>query len=160
MLFGLPADLVLNVHVLLSLAGIATGLAVLFGMIAGRRLDRLTALFLLTTILTSVTGFFFPLTPFGPAHVIGVLSLVVLAVALVARYGYGLAGIWRVIYVVTAVTALYFNVFVGVVQAFQKLPVLHALAPTQSELPFIVAQTFVLAALVWLGVLAARRLRA
>ncbi|MGP0089784.1 MAG: hypothetical protein ACLPKB_07470 [Xanthobacteraceae bacterium] len=144
------------VHVILSLIGIVTGLIVLFGMLGGKRLDGLTAIFLATTVLTSVTGFLFHSASFGPPHVVGVISLVVLAVAILALYAYHLAGAWRWVYVVSAVLALYFNVFVGVVQAFQKLPALSALAPTQSEPPFLVAQLVVLAVFVLLGIVAVK----
>jgi hypothetical protein len=144
------------VHVVLSLIGIAAGLVAQFGMLAGKRLERWTALFLITTILTSVTGFFFPVTGFLPSHAVGIISLVFLAAALVARYGYSLAGGWRVTYVVGATVALYLNAFVAVVQGFQKMAFLKALAPTQSEPPFLIAQLAVLAIFVALGVLAAR----
>lgn len=159
MLFGLPPEPVVNVHVFISLIGIASGLVVLRGMIHNRRLDTMTPVFLVSTILTSLTGFLFPLTPFGPAHVIGVLSLVALAVAVVARYPRDLAGGWRLAWVIAAVVSLHLNVFVGVVQAFRKLPPLQGLAPTESEPPFAIAQGLVLLAFVWLGVLAARRFR-
>jgi hypothetical protein len=138
-----------------SLAGILAGLVVLFGMF-GSKLNGWTSFFLATTILTSVTGFFFPRDHLLPSHIVGILSLVVLAVAVLALYGYRLAGSWRWIYVTGAVVALYFNVFVGVVQAFEKLPFLKPLAPTQSEPPFLAAQAVVLATFVVLGIVAAR----
>jgi hypothetical protein len=144
------------VHVILSLIGIAAGLVAQFGMLGGKRLEGWTALFLITTILTSVTGFFFPVTGFLPSHAVGIISLVFLAAALVARYGYRLAGGWRMAYVVSATVALYLNVFVLVAQGFQKVAFLKALAPTQSEPPFLIAQLVVLAIFVVLGVLAAR----
>ena|SRR5438876_2362349 len=108
------------IRVLISLVGIFTGLIVLFGMLEGKRLDSWTKWFLITTVLTSVTGFFFPFRSFTPAIGLGILSLLVLAVAIYARYPRELAGHWRWIYVVTAVVAVYFNVFVGVVQSFEK----------------------------------------
>ncbi len=120
----------------MSLIGIFSGFIVLFGMFRARRLNGWTAFFLATTVLTSVTGFFFPRDHLLSSHVVGILSLVVLVVAPLALYVYRLAGSWRWIYVVGAVVALYFNVFVGVVQAFLKVPRLNALAPTQSEPPF------------------------
>jgi hypothetical protein len=126
-------------------------------MLGAKRLDGWTALFLATTVLTSVTGFFFHSASFGPPHVVGVISLAVLAVAILALYLYRLTGAWRWIYIVGAVVALYLNVFVGVVQAFQKLPALAALAPTQSEPPFLVAQLVVLAAFVLLRITAVKR---
>ena len=144
-------------HVLLSLAGIASGLVVLFAMIYGQQLNAWTAFFLATTVLTSVTGFLLPSMGFDPARRVGVISLVALAAAIVARYGFRLRGAWRWIYVGTATFALYLNCFVGVVQAFQKIPALHALAPTGSELPFLIAQIVVLGLFVVLGVLALRR---
>lgn len=147
------------IHVLISLIGIFTGLIVLFGMIAGRRLDGWTKCFLITTVLTSVTGFFFPFHGFTPAIGLGIISLFVLAVAIYARYPRQLVGHWRWIYVVTAVIALYFNVFVGVVQSFEKIPALHALAPTQTEQPFKSTQLVVLVIFVLLGIVAAIRFR-
>jgi hypothetical protein len=147
------------VHVLISVVGIFTGLMVLFGMLAGKRLDGWTKWFLATTVLTSVTGFFFPFHGFTPAIGLGIISLLVLAVAIYARYPRQLAGNWRWIYVVTAVVALYFNVFVSVVQSFEKIPALHALAPTQTEPPFKFTQLVVLALFAVLTIIAAIRFR-
>jgi len=147
------------IHTLISLVGIFTGLVVLFGMVAGERLDGWTKWFLITTVLTSVTGFFFPFHGFTPAYGVGIISLLVLAVAIYARYPRQLAGAWRWIYVVTAVIALYLNVFVAVVQAFLKVPALHAMAPTQAEPPFKLTQLVVLALFVLLGIVAAIRFR-
>jgi hypothetical protein len=157
MILGMSLATFTTVHVVLSLIGIVSGLVVVAGMLGSHRLPGWTTVFLLTTVLTSVTGFLFPFTRFGGPHVVGVISLVVLAVALVALYGQGLAGPWRWIYVSVAVLALYLNVFVGVVQAFQKLGPLTQLAPTQSEPPFVAAQLVVLAIFVVLGVLAVRK---
>jgi hypothetical protein len=126
-------------------------------MLGGKRLPVLTAVFLITTVLTSVTGFLFPFHRLLPSHVFGIISLVVLVPALAGVYGFGLVGSWRWIYVVTALIALYLNVFVGVVQAFQKLSFLQPFAPTQSEPPFLVAQLLVLAIFLVLGFLAVRR---
>jgi hypothetical protein len=148
------------VHVGISLLGIATGFVVLFGMIAGKRLDAWTASFLATTIATSATGFGFPFQGVTPGIVLGVISMVVLAVALYARYGRHLDGAWRLAYVITATVALYLNVFVLIVQSFQKVPALKALAPTQSEPPFAIAQAVALAAFLALGFLAGKRFRA
>jgi hypothetical protein len=145
-----------TLHVIISLIGIVTGLVVLLGMLGGRKLDSWTAIFLATTVLTSATGFLFPFNKLLPSHVVGIVSLVVLAIALLALYGLHLAGAWRWIYVAAAVLALYLNVFVGVVQAFQKLAFLQPFAPTQTEAPFIVAQVLVLAIFAALGVLAVR----
>lgn len=157
MILGLSFEAFTQFHVVLSLIGIATGAAVAFGMAAGKRFDVLTGVFLATTVLTSVTGFLFPIGGATPAVVFGVLSLIVLAIALLARYGFGLEGAWRWIYVVTAFAALYLNAFVGIVQAFQKQPLLQPLAPTQTEPPFVAAQVFLLAFTLFVGALALRR---
>jgi hypothetical protein len=127
-------------HVALSLIGIASGFVVLFGMIVAKKHPGVTVLFLTTTILTSVTGFMFPYKGFTPAIGVGILSLLVLIVAVFARYLGRLRGRWRGTWVVTASLALYFNFFVLIVQSFQKIPSLHALAPTQTEGPFKIAQ--------------------
>jgi hypothetical protein len=145
------------VHVLISLAGIFSGLVISFGLLAGKRLDGGTKWFLITTVATSVTGFGFPLHHFGAPHVVGIISLVVLAVAIYARYPRHLAGSWRWIYIVSALVALYLNVFVGVVQAFQKVPALQSLAPTQNEPPFQVTQLLVLTLFLVLAVVAVIR---
>jgi hypothetical protein len=147
------------VHTLISLVGIFTGFVVLFGLLAGKRLDGWTKWFLITTVATSVTGFFFPFHGFTPAIGLGIISLLVLAVAIFARYPRHLAGHWRWIYVVTALLAFYLNVFVGVVQAFLKVPALHAMAPTQTEPPFKLTQLVVLSLFVLLGIIAAIRFR-
>jgi hypothetical protein len=144
-------------HVILSLIGIASGIVVVLGMLAAKRLSLWTALFLITTIATSATGFLFPFEGFKPSYAIGILSLVLLAIAVAARYGFHLAGAWRWIYVVTSVIALYFNVFVAIVQSFLKVPRLHALAPTQGEPPFAIAQLAVLILFVVLGIFAVRK---
>ena len=147
------------VHTLISLAGIFSGLVVMFGMLAGKRLDGWTKWFLITTVLTSVTGFFFPFHGFTPAYAVGGISLVVLAIAIFARYRRQLAGPWRWLYVIGAMIALYLNVFVGVVQAFLKIPALHAIAPTQTEPPFQITQLVTLALFVLLTIIAAIRFR-
>jgi hypothetical protein len=154
---GLPTELLLQIHVGLSLIGIASGLVVLYGLLTGRALAGWTALFLLTTIATSVTGFALPPFGFDPPRTVGVISLVLLAAAVAALYVFRLAGAWRWIYVVSAVMALYLNSFVGVIQAFQKLAFLQPLAPTQSEPPFVVAQIALLAVFVALGAIAVIR---
>ena len=156
-MLGLSLSAFTTLHVVISLIGIASGLIVLWGMLGAQRMAGLTAVFLITTVLTSVTGFMFPFNGVLPSHIVGGISLVVLAIALLAVYVFRLAGAWRWIYVVTAVIALYFNVFVGVAQAFLKFPFLHQLAPTQSEPPFAIAQIVVLALFVVLGYLAVRR---
>jgi hypothetical protein len=145
------------VHVIISLVGIGSGLLVLAGLLGGKRLDGWTLLFLSTTVLTSVTGFGFPFVELLPSHIVGIISLVVLAVTIPARYVFNLAGAWRWIYVAGAVAALYFNVFVLIVQAFLKVPILNALAPTQSEPPFLIAQIVTLLTFIVLGVRATGR---
>jgi hypothetical protein len=127
-------------------------------MLVGKRLDGATAFFLATTVATSVTGFGFPISGVTPGIVIGIISLLVLAVAIYARYGRHLAGIWRRVYVITATIALYLNFFVLIAQSFMKVPFLKELAPTQSEPPFAIAQLIALVAFFSLGVLAAIQL--
>ena len=147
------------VHVLISLIGIATGLVVLFGMIRSQRLDSWTAVFLATTVATSVTGFLFPFNGVTPGIIVGILSIAVLAPAIYGRYSKGMQGGWRKVYTIGSVIALYFNVFVLIVQSFQKVPVLNALAPTGTEPPFAVAQGITLVAFVVLGTMAVKRFR-
>jgi hypothetical protein len=147
------------VHVAISLLAIGSGFVVLFGLMAGKRLDGWTAFFLATTVATSVTGFGFPIHGFTPGIGIGVISLLVLAVAIFARYARHLDGGWRRAYVVAATVALYFNFFVLIVQSFQKVPALKALAPTQTELPFVLAQLIALVSFIVLGTQAAIRFR-
>jgi hypothetical protein len=159
MILGMSIATYTLLHVLISLIGIGSGLVVMYGFLVGKRLDGLTAIFLTTTVLTSVTGFGFPFEHLLPSHKVGIISLVILAIAIPARYVYHLAGAWRWIYVVTASIALYLNVFVLVAQAFMKVPPLKALAPTQSEPPFLVAQLVVSAIFVGLTILAARKFR-
>jgi hypothetical protein len=148
------------IHVAISLAAIASGFVVLFGMIADRRLDGWTAFFLANTVATSATGFGFPITGMTPGIAIGIISLVLLAAVIYARYPRHLAGGWRRVYVIGAVFAFYLNFVVLIVQSFQKVPVLHALAPKQTEPPFLVAQIVSLVAFLVLGALAVRRFRA
>ncbi len=159
MILGMSTATYTFLHVLISLIGIGSGLIVMWGLIAGKRLDGLTAVFLLTTVLTSVTGFGFPVEHLLPSHIVGIISLVILAIAIPARYVFHMAGVWRAVYVVGAATALYLNLFVLVVQLFLKVPALKALAPTQKEPPFLVAQLVVLALYIGVAVLAAKRFR-
>jgi hypothetical protein len=147
------------VHVAISLIGIASGLMVTYGFLTAKRLDGWTATFLTSTVLTSVTGFLFPFHGLLASHLVGGISLVILALAIFARYRRKLAGAWGMRYVIAAMVALYLNVFVLVVQLFEKIPRLEELAPTQSEAPFVVTQIFVLAIFVALTVLAAMRFR-
>jgi len=157
MVFGMSLATYTLIHVVISLLGIVSGLIVVLGLINGKRLDGMTGVFLVATVLTSVTGFGFPFDHLLPSHKVGMISLVVLTIALLARYAFHLAGKWRSIYVITAVMALYLNVFVLVVQSFLKVPVLKALAPKQTEPPFLIAQVMVLALFVVLGILAAKK---
>jgi hypothetical protein len=140
-----------TVHVIISLIGIVSGFVAVYGMLSASRLDWWTPLFLVTTVLTSVTGFMFPLSGLTPPVIFGIISVVVLAIAVGALYLFRLAGAWRWIYIVSALVALYLNTFVGVVQAFQKLAFLQPFAPTQSEPPFAIAQLILLALMLWLG---------
>ena len=147
------------VHVVLSLVGIFSGFVVMFGLFAAKPLDGWTALFLATTVATSVTGFLFPFHHFMPSYALGIISLLVLAVAILARYTFRLAGGWRRTYAISAMIALYLNVFVLIAQAFQKVPALKAMAPTQSEPPFLLPQVLVMAIFVALAIFAAIRFR-
>ena len=157
MILGLSVEAFTLLHVIISLIGIASGLIVVLAMIDGRRAGGLTELFLAATVLTSATGFLFHSKAFGPPHVIGVISLIVLAITLVALYRRHLMGVWRPVYVIGATFALYLNCFVAVVQAFQKVAFLKPLAPTQTEPPFLAAQAAMLLVFVILGFLAVRR---
>ena len=147
------------IHTLISLVAIFTGLVVLFGLLGGKRLDGWTKWFLITAVATTVTGFFFPFHGFSPAIGLGLISLPVLALTIYASYPKNLAGAWRLIYVIGAVISLYFNVFVGVVQSFEKIPSLHAMAPTQTEQPFKFTQLTVLSLFVILAIVAVIRFR-
>jgi hypothetical protein len=131
-------------HVALSLIGIGSGIVVAYGLLASKRLDGWTGWFLTTTVATNATGYLFPFHGFKPSYVVGAISLIVLAIAILARYRFGLAGGWRGTYVITAMIALYLNVFVLIVQLFMKVPALKEIAPTQSEPPFQIAQITVL----------------
>jgi hypothetical protein len=159
MIWGMTTSTFTLVHVVLSLIGIGAGLIATFGLLARKPLPGWTALFLATTVATSVTGFGFPFDHLLPSHKIGIISLVVLAIAIIARYALHLAGPWRRLYVICAAIALYLNSFVAVVQAFMKVPALTALAPAQTEAPFVVAQLLVLAFFIALTVAAAKRFR-
>jgi len=159
MILGLSLPVFTLVHIIISLIGIAAGFGVLYGFLASRDLPSWTNAFLIFTILTSVTGYFFPFERVLPSHVVGAVSLVVLAVAVAALYAFRLAGAWRWIYVTAAVAALYLNTFVLMVQTFIKNPALKELVPTQSEPPFVITQGLLLLAFVVLGIVAARRFR-
>lgn len=140
-----------GIHTWISLVAMATGVIVLLGFLRGDPRPSGTVLFLATAVLTSATGFLFPFNGLLPSHVVGIVALVILAVALYALLAQGLAGRWRAVYVAGAVASLYLIVFVGVAQAFAKVPALQAQAPTQSEPPFAIAQAVVLALFVLLG---------
>jgi len=157
MILGMSTAAFTTLHVIISLIAIASGIVVVLGMCQGDRLPRWTALFLVTTVLTSATGFLFHSASFGPPHVIGVISLVILAFAIWGLYVKHLAGAARWIYILSAVLALWFNAFVGVVQAFQKVAFLRPLAPTQKEPPFFAAQLLVLAFFVAIALIALKR---
>jgi hypothetical protein len=144
MVLGMSLATYTTVHVIISLIGIASGFIVLFGLLRGALFSRWNSLFLITTILTSVTGFGFPNTKVTPGIILGILSLIALAIAVFALYSRHLNGAWRRTYVITAMVALYFNVFVLVAQLFEKVPAIHALAPTQTEAPFKIAQILLL----------------
>jgi len=159
MMLGMSLATFTLVHVWISLVAIASGFVVVFGLLAGKKLDSWTALFLTTTVLTSVTGFMFPFEHVTPGIKVGVISLVVLAIAIAARYAFHLAGAWRSIYTIGTTLALYLNVFVLVVQLFEKTPALKELAPTQSEPPFLFTQLVVLAGFLTLGTFATIRFR-
>lgn len=159
MILGLPIATFTAIHVAISLFAIFTGIVVVLAMLNSRHNPGWTAAFLLMTVLTSVTGFLFPITVITPAIVVGIISCVLLALALIALYGRHLSGAARWIYVVTAVIALWFNVFVLIAQSFQKLPALHALAPSGNEPPFLVAQLATLVVFIALGFLAVRNFR-
>ena len=166
MILGLSTAAFTQLHVIISLIAIVTGIVVAWAMLSARLAPLMTTLFLVTTVLTSLTGFPFP-TPAGtavvgsldPPKIIGLMSLILLALACVALYGYKLAGAWRGTYVISALIALYFNCFVLVVQAFQKIEFFHALAPTQKEPPFAVAQLALLIVFVGLGIAAFRKFK-
>src|SRR6267378_2541875 len=161
MILGMSLSTFTTVHVIISLIAIISGIIVMFGLLGAHRMPGLTAIFLLFTILTSATGFLFPLTELLPSHMIGILSLVLLAIACIALYAMKLAGPWRWIYAVTALLSLYFNVFVLVIQSFLKIPALTAVAPGNppSGPVFAVVQGLVLVFFVLMTIGAIRRFR-
>lgn len=157
-MFGMSLATFTQFHVIISLIAIISGIVSAFGMLGAKRMPGMTALFLITTVATDLTGFMFPM-PFDAADVIGIISLIALAFAILALYTNKLARAWRGIYVVSAIFALYLNCFVLVVQSFQKIPFLHAFAPTQKEPPFAVAQGVLLLLFIGLGIAAFRKFR-
>jgi uncharacterized membrane protein SirB2 len=159
-ILGMSTSTFTLVHVLLSFIGIGSGLLVGYGMLVAKRFDGGTAVFLTSTVLTSATGFLFPVEHILPSHVVGIISLIVLAVAILARYALHLAGAWRWTYVISSILALYLNCFVAVVQSFLKIPALKTLSPTQKEPPFLIAQLAVMVVFIVLGVFAVKKFRA
>ena len=157
MILGMSLGTFTLIHVLISLVAIASGIVVVYGFLTNQRFERLTAVFLVMTGLTSLTGFLFPFTSATPAIKLGIISLGVLAIAVVTRYLLHLT--WRKTFVIAACMALYFNVFVFVVQSFEKVPSLRAIAPTQKEPPFAVAQGVVLLLFMVLTTFAVKRFR-
>ena len=159
MTLGMSIETFTIFHVVLSLVGIGSGLIFAAGLIKNRTSNALTAVFLSTTVITSVTGFMFPFHQVTPGIVVGLISLAVLLPAIAALYAFGLSGIWRPVFVLGSVIALYFNVFVLVVQSFRKVPALNALAPKQTEPAFAIAQLIVLVAFIVIGTMAIKRFR-
>jgi hypothetical protein len=156
MILGMSASTFTTVHVIISLIAIVSGFIAVIGMLQSRRMATWTAIFLWMTVLTSVTGFMFPNTTVTPGIIVGIISMVLLAIAFFALYAKHLDVAWRWVYVWTAIAALWFNVFVLIAQSFQKIPSLKALAPTQSEPPFQIAQGAALMLIVVLAILAVR----
>lgn len=155
MILGMSLASFTVLHLIISMIAIALGFVVAGGILASNKLPGWTAWFLILTILTSATGFLFPLTKLLPSHVVAIISLVLLAIAVYALYGKRVAGVWRGVYVVTAMLALWFNVFVLIAQSFQKVALLNVYAPTGSEPPFAITQGIVLiffVFLIWLGI--------
>jgi hypothetical protein len=156
MVFGMSLSTYTTVHVIISLIAIVTGFIAVFGMLQSRRMAGWTAIFLWMTVLTSVTGFLFPFAGVTPGIIVGIISMVLLAIAFFALYGKHLDVAWRWVYVWTAIAALWFNVFILIVQLFQKIAFLKALAPTGSEPPFQIAQGAALVLFVALAIMAVR----
>ncbi len=157
MILGMTVSTFTTVHVLISLIAFVSGLVVLWSMFAANRTSRMTFVFLLTTALTTLTGFLFPITAFTPAIGVGIVSTIVLVITLAALYLFRLRGPWRAVYVVGAVLSLYLNVFVLVAQSFQKVPALNELAPNGSESPFSIAQGIALVIFIVAGLVSLRR---
>jgi hypothetical protein len=157
MILGMSTSTFTLLHVVISLVALAAGLVVMVGLLDSKKLDGWAGLYLVTMVLTCVTGYFFPRDQILPSHIVGGITLVALAFAILAFYVYGLRGAWRWIYVVGVTLSLYLNAFVAVFQSFLKVSFLQALAPTQSEPPFLVAQVVVLVVFIVLGIVAARK---
>jgi hypothetical protein len=159
MILGMSLRTFTYLHVYISLIAIGAGFIVVYGMIAAKRVPLLTSVFLFMTALTSLTGFLFPFKGVTPADVLGILSLIVIVIAFIARRRSQTSGVWRGTYVISSILALYFNFFVLIVQSFQKIPSLHALAPTQTELPFKFAQLITLIVVIALTTMAFKKYR-
>jgi hypothetical protein len=159
MILGMSLRTFTYLHVYISLIAIGAGFIVVYGMIAAKRVPVLTAVFLFMTALTSLTGFLFPFKGVTPADVLGILSLIVIVIAIIARRRSQTSGVWRGTYVISSILALYFNFFVLIVQSFQKIPSLHALAPTQTEPPFKLAQLITLIIVIALTTMAFKKYR-
>jgi hypothetical protein len=159
MILGMSLRTFTYLHVYISLIAIGAGFIVVYGMIAAKRVPLLTSVFLFMTALTSLTGFLFPFKGVTPADVLGILSLIVIVIAFIARRRSQTSGVWRGTYVISSILALYFNFFVLIVQSFQKIPSLHALAPTQTELPFKLAQLITLIVVITLTTMAFKKYR-
>ena len=147
------------IHTAISLVALLVGAIVLYGILHGRYQRDWTAAFIALTLAVCVTGFMFPFHQILPSHIFGVLTLVAMAVTIYALYSKRLNGFWRALYVASAVFAFYLNAFVAIVQAFLKIPALTPLAPTQSELPFIVAQVVLLILVVAAAIVGTKRFR-
>ena len=159
MILGMSISAFTQFHVILSLIGIAAGLVALVGLMANRLLSAVNGLFLITTVLTSVTGFLFPFKGVTPGIILGVLSMIALILAIVALYGGKLDGAWRGTYVISAAIALWFNVFVLFAQSFAKIPALKSIAPTQASPAFGITQAIVLIIFILLALRAFKRFR-
>lgn len=159
MILGMSLAAFTVLHLIISMIAIGLGFIVAGGLLASNRMPGWTLWFLVLTILTSATGFLFPFTKILPSHVVAIISLVLLAVAVYALYGKGLSGVWRTIYVVTAMLALWFNVFVLIAQSFQKVALLNVYAPTGAEPPFAITQGIVLVFFIGLIILGTRRFK-
>ena len=158
MILGIPLPTFTALHVAIGLVAIVSGfVALLVGPLGSRKAAALTALFLATTLATSVTGFMFPFTRLGFGHITGALTLVALVPTLLALYRYRLAGPWRRVYAIGAAVALYLNVFIAVLQAFGKMTALQPLAPTPAAPPLLATQLVVMALFVALFLLAGKR---
>ena len=159
MILGLSLEQFTYLHVFLSLVGIAAGIFIVFGLLTSRKLPILSALFLVTTAATSLTGFLFPFKGVTPGIILGILSLIVLILAIVALYVGKLAGAWRGTYVISACVAFYFNFFVLIAQSFAKVPALHAIAPTQASPALGITQLAVLVIFILLTVRSFKKFR-